>query len=181
MQPAERSLERVDRQTIQATIDKGVAWLLANQHKDGAWGTPASNLHDIFAPVPGSQRAFRVASSALALSALLDLGSTRKEVVASIARAKAWLIQHHDVRRIRPNTLYNTWAHAYALEAFARLLAVEKDAATKKALLAAAQRAVERLVKWEGRRRGVGLLRLPGGGRHAPVRARPASRPPPAS
>ena len=53
-------------------IRRGVDYLVASQRKDGSWGSPASNLHDIYAPAPGSQRAFQVGSAGLAVSALVE-------------------------------------------------------------------------------------------------------------
>ena len=111
-------------QKLDAAIAKGVAHLLKTQNKDGSWGSPAPNLHvDIFAPRPGSNRAFVVGASGLALSALIEVGGDTPEVRDALRRGTNYLLRRHDVRRIRPNTLYNVWAHMYSLEAFARLLA----------------------------------------------------------
>ena len=106
--------------TLEETIQKGVQFLVRTQNRDGSWGSPASNLHDIYAPVPGSQQAFQVASSALALAALIEAGGTDAKVQKAIERGTAWLVKNHGVRRVSPNTLYNTWAHSYSLAAFAR-------------------------------------------------------------
>ena len=56
---------------VDAALRRGVDYLVGAQNKDGSWGTPASNLWDIYAPFPGSQQAFQVASSALALMGLM--------------------------------------------------------------------------------------------------------------
>ncbi len=134
---------------LDAVITKGVGYLVRTQNKDGSWGSPASNLHDIYAPVPGSQQAFQVASSALALAGLLEAGDDSKPVRRAIERGTAWLVKKHGVRRVAPNTLYNTWAHAYSLATFARLLAREKDATRRKRFLAEAAIDVKRLLTFE--------------------------------
>ncbi len=134
---------------IDAAITRGVAWLVKHQRPDGGWGSPASTLSDIYAPVPGSQQAFRVAVSGLAVSALLEVGAGHPGVDKSIARATKWLIERHGVRRVAPNTLYNIWAHAYSLEAFARLLMRTKDAEARVPLMKAARLDIRRLATFE--------------------------------
>jgi hypothetical protein len=137
------------RPDVAGAIARGVAYLLKSQNADGSWGSPASNLWDIYAPAPGSQQAFQVASSALALSGLLEVGLEGPEVKAAIEKGRAWLIAHHAVGRPTLDVLYNTWAHAYALAAFARLLERETDAARRAEVAKAAAEAVDRLDRFQ--------------------------------
>jgi hypothetical protein len=134
---------------VEAAIRRGVAYLVKAQNKDGSWGSPASNLWDIYAPVPGSYYAFAVASSALATSALLEVGAGQPGVDGAIRKATDYLLEKHAVRRVTTDTLYNTWALAYALETFARLLAREKDEARRAALGKAAASTVDYLRRYE--------------------------------
>lgn len=136
--------------SVDEAIERGVAYLLRSQKKDGYWGTPRRNMGiDIFAPLPGSQRSFQVASTALALSGLIEIRSDDPKVAAAIEKATAWLLERYAVRRIRADTIYNTWAYFYALEAFARLLAIQKDPEQRKKLKAAAQDCVRLLKRYE--------------------------------
>jgi hypothetical protein len=135
---------------VEEGIAKGVAYLLGSQKKDGSWGSPRRNMGiDIYAPAPGSQQAFHVGSTALATSGLIAIESKDPKVAASIERAAAWLSEHYAVRRIRADTLYNTWAHMYALETFARLLAHEKDKEKRKVWTRAAEGCVKQLRRYE--------------------------------
>jgi hypothetical protein len=134
---------------VAGAIRKGVAYLVSAQNRDGSWGSPASNLWDIYAPVPGSYHAFQVASSALAVSALLEAGGDEPGVPEAVRRGTDYLLERRRVRRVSADTLYNTWAHAYALETFARLLAREKDEARKTALRAAAADSIDLLRRFE--------------------------------
>jgi len=127
-----------------------VAYLVKTQRKDGSWGGPAPNLHvDIYAPTPGSNRAFTVGASALALSALVEVGGDAPAVKVAITKGTAYLLRRYGVRRPRANTLYNTWAYMYSLEAFARLLAQEKRPEGRKRLLKAAAGCVSWLERME--------------------------------
>ncbi len=132
-----------------AAIERGLTYLTQAQNRDGSWGSSAPTLFDIYAPLPGSQRSFQVASTGLALSALIEAAGSREEMREPIRRAADWLLQNHDVRRVAPNTLYNTWAHSYALAAMARLLGWEKDEARRARNEAQAQRAVQALHRME--------------------------------
>lgn len=142
VEPTEANIERA--------IERGVKHLLDTQRKDGSWGGPAPNLHvDIYAPKPGSNRAFTVGASALALSALIELDSDRADVKAAVEKGTKYLMGRYGVRRQRPDTLYNVWAHMYCLEAFARLLARESRPEPRKRLMKAAEGCVAWLDRME--------------------------------
>jgi hypothetical protein len=130
---------------LETAIRRGVRYLLDAQRPDGSWGSTAPTLIDIYAPQPGSSQTFAVASTALALSGLIEVGGDAPEVKSAVDRATKWLVEHHGVRRVSLNTIYNVWAHAYALECFARLLARETDPERRKVFQKEAEVAVERL------------------------------------
>lgn len=88
-------------------------------------------------------------SCGLALSALIEVGGEDPRVKKAIEKATAYLLKRPVVRRIRADTIYNTWSLMYALEAFARLLAREQDEERRKAVRAAAQACVQALQKYE--------------------------------
>jgi hypothetical protein len=139
----------VEPARIRAAIDRGVAFLVATQKKDGSWGSPASTLSDIYAPIPGSYYAFQVAASALAVTGLLECGAISEEGKAALRKGTDFLLANHAVKRVSADTIYNTWSHAYALETFARLIASEKDEARIAKLRAAGKEALEMLERFE--------------------------------
>ena len=142
--------EPVGEAAIREAITRGVDYLVKHQNGNGSWGSPAPNLFlDIYSPVPGSHQAYEVASSALALSGLLEAGGDRPGVAAAIRRGADWLLANHQVRRVHPRVLYNTWAHAYALEAFVRLLVREEDEERKARLRAGAREAIDLLDRFQ--------------------------------
>lgn len=134
---------------VEQALRRGVDWLVAHQNKDGSWGSPASNLFDIYAPLPGSQQAFQVAASALALLGLMQVQDPRPEAARALQRGADWLVAHHAVGRPTLDVLYNTWAHAYALSALSSLLAREQDPARRERLRAAAAAAIDRLDRFQ--------------------------------
>jgi len=143
-------LEGERRARVEAAIGRGVAHLLATQNESGSWGSPASNLWDIYAPVPGSYYAFEAAVTGLAVSALLEAGGDDAKVEAAVRRGTDFLLARHaHARRVSEDVLYNVWGHAYVLEAFARLLARETDPARREALTRGADECVDLLARFE--------------------------------
>ncbi len=111
---------------IDAAIGRGVEFLLRRQNKNGSWGSvkifrPAEdNMGD---PVPGAHHAFRAAVTSLCICALIETGGERAEVDQALDRAESWLFQNlPHVRRATPDVFYNTWTHAYAIQALVRML-----------------------------------------------------------
>lgn len=119
--------------TLQASIDRGVAFLLKDQLDNGAWGSPTNTKAlNIYAPVPGAHHAFRTATTALCLSALIEVADEENlEVRRSIERGEEWMFYNLPrLRRADPTAIYNVWGHAYAIQALAHMherLPDEKD------------------------------------------------------
>lgn len=106
---------------IETAIDRGLAFLLKDQNKDGSWGS-AQRTKDlnIFAPVPGAHDAFRSAVTAMCISALIQSGATatNEALRASLTRGENWLLEFlPQVRRADGIAIYNVWAHGYGIQA----------------------------------------------------------------
>jgi hypothetical protein len=108
---------------IDSAIQRGVAFLLRDQNKDGSWGTPTRTKDlNIYAPVPDAHLAFRAAVTALCVSALIEVGGDGEPVRQAIERGEKWLLTNlSDVRRSSADALYNVWAHAYGIGALVRM------------------------------------------------------------
>ncbi len=153
---AAKRIPAEDLAASRTSVERGAGWLLDNQNPNGSWGNAASNLWDIYAPPPGSQQAFQTASVALALSGLIENrdrlardDTERARIDGAIERATLWLLDHHAIRRIRTDTLYNTWSLAYALEAFARILARNPPPERRALVREAAGRCIHYLERFE--------------------------------
>ena len=108
---------------ILASIDRGVQFLIETQTPDGSFGSHVSKRPgEIYAPLPGSHHAFRAATTALAISALLETKADDPEAQNSIMAAQKWLFKKlPNVKRAQGDTIYNVWTHAYAIQALVRL------------------------------------------------------------
>ena len=120
---------------IEAAIRRGAQFLLKTQNKDGSWGSARINRpDDIFAPVPGAHQGFRAAVTSLCVCALIEIRSNEAEVSRAIDRGEAWLLAHlPKVRRADGETIYNVWAHAYAIQALVRMHQRRPDDADRRA------------------------------------------------
>ncbi len=108
---------------LSCAIDLGCLFLLESQNLDGSWGSATQTKGlNIYAPVPGSHRAFRLAVTALATSALIENKERDQAYSECILSAKKYLLEKLPLlRRATAMALYNVWAHAYGLQALHRI------------------------------------------------------------
>jgi len=121
--PKPRPVTPPAAEAIEKSVQRGVAFLIQHQNKDGSWGSARNTKGlNIYAPVPGAHQAFRAAVTALCISALIEVGDPRPEAGQAIDRAEAWLVANlPKVRRAEPPAVYNCWTHAYGIQALVRL------------------------------------------------------------
>ena len=120
--------EPVSDAEIVGSIQRGVDFLLKDQRDDGSWGSPERTKElNIFAGI-GSHHAFRVAVTSLCVSALIEVSgpdgklSDPAAVRRAIERGEEFLFRELPlVRRHDPMLIYNVWAHAYGIQALARM------------------------------------------------------------
>lgn len=108
---------------ILLAIENGSLFLKENQNKDGSWGSASQTKGlNIFAPVPGSHGAFRLAVTALASSALIECKKDDKSYNECLEKAKQYILEKLPaLRRATGMALYNVWAHAYGIQALHRI------------------------------------------------------------
>ena len=114
---------------IQKSLNQGSSFLLKRQNPDGSWGSARQTKGlNIFAPVPGSHRAFRLAVTALSVSALLEIKADDKNYSDCLDKAQTYLLDNlPQLRRASPMALYNVWSHCYALQALSRMHMLSKE------------------------------------------------------
>jgi hypothetical protein len=116
-------LETLSEADVRASLQRGIEFLLADQNPNGSWGSATRTKGlNIYAPVPGAHHAFRAATTALCISALIEVAADDPAAQESIGRAEAWLLEHlKDLRRATGDALYNVWGHAYSIQALVRM------------------------------------------------------------
>ncbi len=114
--------EPVPVEKLDAAVRRGIAFLLANQNKDGSWGTPALKGGVPIIAGIGSHHAYGVAVTAMCVSALIETGGVSTDVARAIERGEAYLFAElPKVRRDDPMLIYNVWTHAYGIQALVRM------------------------------------------------------------
>lgn len=122
---AEAAFVPPSQREVQQSIDRGIEFLLERQNSNGSWGSlGGTRPYEVYAPVPGAHHAFRAAVTSLAICALIETGDDRQGVSQSLQRAEQWMFQElPQLRRATPDVFYNTWGHAYGIQALVRMLA----------------------------------------------------------
>ena len=120
---ADQNSSHQNDQLIGNAISDGSKFLLSNQNPDGSWGTPQQTKGlNIYAPIPGAHRAFRLAVTALSLSALLEVQKDNPDYQETITQGKEYLVENlTSLRRATPMAIYNVWSHAYGIQSLVRL------------------------------------------------------------
>lgn len=120
---AEQKSSQQNSQLVGNAISAGSKFLLSNQNRDGSWGTPQQTKGlNIYAPIPGAHHAFRLAVTALSLSALLEVQMDNPDYQETITQGKEYLVENlTSLRRATPMAIYNVWSHAYGIQALVRL------------------------------------------------------------
>ena len=99
-----------------AAVEKGVAFLLEHQHADGSWGeSTVGRSYEILAAVPGSHRAFQVATTALCVMAIRNSRIESEEARRAVRKGLEFLIRRARVSRPNGMEMYNVWAFGYGL------------------------------------------------------------------
>ena len=132
-------------------IDRGCAFLLENQNDNGSWGSATQTKGlNIFAPIPGSHRAFRLAVTALSTSALIEAKGQDLKFDKTIKRGEDFLLQElPNLRRATPMAIYNVWSHSFGLQALAKLYERASSKKRKKQIQVVIEHQVSMLEKYE--------------------------------
>ena len=106
---------------VRQTVERGIAFLLADQNADGSWGGPQDSITTWSGEMwsnPESHRAWKVATTGLCCAALVEVGVT-DAANAAADRAIRYLIDNADVKRPSEWDTMNSWAYIYGLQGLA--------------------------------------------------------------
>lgn len=83
--------------SVDEAIEKGIDFLVADQNKNGSWGSPRQTKGlNIYAPAPGSHEAFVTAVTAMAVSALIESGLCEEDgpPKEALQRGEGYLLEN---------------------------------------------------------------------------------------
>ena len=148
---ADQNSSHQNDQLIGNAISDGSKFLLSNQNPDGSWGTPQQTKGlNIYAPIPGAHRAFRLAVTALSLSALLEVQKDNPDYQEAITQGKEYLVENlTSLRRATPMAIYNVWSHAYGIQSLVRLYGHSTKKSEKEKLRSIISQQITMLQKYE--------------------------------
>lgn len=154
--PVPAPIEPPAQAEIQASMQKGITFLIAHQNADGSWGSARNTKGmDVYAPVPGAHIAFRAGVSALAVMALHETvaqASNEQQAAArsALARGEEYLLANlPGVRRCGPDALYNVWSHAYGIRALVRMAGRTDDPHRRERIRKLIAQQVDMLARFE--------------------------------
>ena len=134
---------------LEASIDRGVQYLIDSQLKNGCWGGPQWTGGVDNDPVPGAFRSFDIAVTAMCLEALLDTGES-PQIKQARRRAEAFLFaRNENIKRAGPYDLPHVWAHCYCIQTFAKMHQRSKDKEQKSKLSRAIREHMDGLRRWQ--------------------------------
>lgn len=143
---------RGEDSSLENAIDRGVAFLLEDQNENGSWGSARQTKGlNIYAPVPGAHHSFRVAVTAMGVSALIESGKCDDPGPAAdaLVKAEAYLLEElPEVRRAAAKAIYNVWTHAYGLRALADMYP-RSDEERQEEIVKLMNQQIERLGRFE--------------------------------
>lgn len=112
----------VPAEVLEAGIRRGVEFLLKTQKPNGAWGGPQWTGGVDVDPVPGAHDSFTVATTAMCVEALLEVGGQATEVRQAIDKATEFLLRElPKLRRANQGNLPNVWGHSFGIQTLAAL------------------------------------------------------------
>ncbi|MHC4830330.1 MAG: HlyD family efflux transporter periplasmic adaptor subunit, partial [Planctomycetota bacterium] len=102
---------------------RGVRFLVQHQNRDGSFGDIGSSRPgEIYLGTVSSLRAFKVATSALCCQALRVPARADAAARVALVRGVRYLVAAAPTARATGDTFYDTWTHAYLVEALAVLM-----------------------------------------------------------
>lgn len=120
--PKPRAVAPVPAEEVQASIKRGVRFLLNSQSASGYWGTIRSKGWNVEMPTPEGFDAMRGAVTSLAVMALIETDDGSPQVEQAIRKGEVWLIKYLPKVRRSEYVIYSNWSDAYGIEVMVKLL-----------------------------------------------------------
>lgn len=148
---------------VATAVDGAVRWLVENQNEDGSWGSHhTARPIEVLASIPGSQDAFRIATTSLCVAALQECPRAGEAGNQAVERAIAYLLEHYDVKRQSGLEHYNVWSFGYTLQAFGERLSAQPEHPRAADMRKAAEHLLAKLDTYQTLDGGWGYLSITG-------------------
>jgi squalene cyclase len=149
---------------LESSARRGVEYLLANQNRDGSWGTPSlKGGVPIYAGI-GTLKSYGTATTALCVAGLIEMGGDNPDVIKAIERGEQSLFETlPQEKRDDPTLINNVWAHAYGIQALVRMHGrLPNDKARQEKIVGHIKQQMAKLEKYESAQGGWGYYDFDG-------------------
>lgn len=107
-------------EAAERSIERGLAFLREDQNRDGSFGRfESARPYEVYLDTVASLRGFGVATTALAVAALREVGSQDAADRSSLERGIRAMLAAEPTARASGHTFYDTWSHLYLVETLA--------------------------------------------------------------
>ena len=138
-------------------LNRGIMFLVEHQNPDGSWGAfESARPGEIYLGTTASHRAFRDASSALCVMALIGPSRTDAAALLAMQRGIDFLLTTPAVARATGDTFYDTWTHTYLIEALSMVCRDERFAHKRGEIESVVRREIEILCQRQAAEGGWG-------------------------
>ena len=146
---------------IDAALERGIAFLLASQERDGTWGSARNGTYTDLWTNPETHRSWAIGTTGLCCMALCAEGSSAA-ASAALSRGIDALIAGVSLKRPNEWDLDNVGGYLYGVQALARCLADARFAADPRrdAMHSAAEKYVAALLKLQSPNGGWGYYAM---------------------
>jgi len=105
------------KQAVEDAFKQGIRWALANQRRDGNWGSFESiREREIYLDTAASHRAFQSATTAIVAWSMIEPARTDDRCRAALESALKQLSQQGAPGRASGKTFYSVWTHNFLIQ-----------------------------------------------------------------
>jgi hypothetical protein len=146
---------------VRTSLDRGLAFLIASQERDGTWGSARNGTFTDFWENPETHRSWAIGTTGLACMALLEFGSS-DAAQRALGKSIDALIGGTTLKRPNEWDLDHVWGHLYGAQALAHCLVDKRfsDDPRRGAMRAAVEKYVSELVKLQSPNGGWGYYAM---------------------
>jgi hypothetical protein len=146
---------------VRASLERGLAFLVASQERDGTWGSARNGTFTDFWENPETHRSWAIGTTGLACMALLEFGSS-ESAQRALQKSIDALIAGSSLKRPNEWDLDHVWGHLYGSQALAHCLVDKRfsDDPRRGAMRAAVEKYVAEMLRLQSPNGGWGYYAM---------------------